>query len=155
MAWTTTPWTLLANTGLAVGKKIKYLFVETVNPYTLKEVVMICAEDCLESLFTEKTKKTNVKKHKIIKSCFGEELINMRYEQLLKYVQPLDNEKDAFRVISGDFVNTTDGTGIVHLAPTFGADDFLVAKKNNIPPMLILDNNNKACLLYTSPSPRD
>ena len=141
MAWTTTPWTLLANTGLAVGKKIKYLFVETINPYTLKEVVMICAEDCLESLFTE---KTSVKKHKIIKSCFGEDLINMRYEQLVKYVQPLDNEKEAFRVISGDFVNTTDGTGIVHLAPTFGADDFLVAKKNNIPPMLILDDKDKA-----------
>ena len=68
----------------------------------------------------------------------------MRYEQLLKYVQPLDNEKDAFRVISGDFVNTTDGTGIVHLAPTFGSDDFLVAKKSKLPPMLILDDNDKA-----------
>jgi len=141
MAWTTTPWTLLANTGLAVGEKIKYIFVETINPYTLNEVILICAEDCLESLFDD---KKNVRKHKIIKSCLGVDLIDVKYEQLLKYVQPLDLEKEAFRVIPADFVNTTDGTGIVHLAPTFGADDFLVAKKNKLPPILILDENDKA-----------
>ena len=147
MAWTTTPWTLFANTGLAVGKKINYVFIETLNPHTMKEVVLVCAKDCLESLFDEKIKKTISGKlggesYKIIGSCLGSDLVDLKYDQLLKYVQPENLEGGAFRVVSADFVNTTDGTGIVHLAPTFGADDFLVAKKNKLPAMLVLDKNN-------------
>ena len=147
MAWTTTPWTLFANTGLAVGGNIKYVFIETLNPYTLEEVVVVCAQDCVDGLFDEKIKKTISEKtggttYKIIKSCLGSELVGTQYEQLLKYVQPLDLAGGAFRVISADFVTTKDGTGIVHLAPTFGADDFLAAKKNKLPSMLVADNNN-------------
>ena len=147
MAWTTTPWTLFANTGLAVGATINYVFVETLNPYTLEEVVVICAKDCVENLFDEKIKKIISEKndgesYKIIRSCLGADLVGLKYDQLLNYVKPMDSEGDPFRVISADFVTTNDGTGIVHLAPTFGADDFLAAKKNKIPPMLIADNNN-------------
>lgn len=147
MAWTTTPWTLFANTGLAVGKKINYVFIETLNPYTMKEIVVVCAKDCVENLFDEKTKKRIREKnggetYKIIESCLGSDLIDVKYDQVLKYVQPKDLEGGAFRVISADFVNTTDGTGVVHLAPTFGADDFLAAKKNKLPSMLIADKNN-------------
>ncbi len=142
VAWTTTPWTLFANTGLAVGKKIKYIFVETVNPNTLEKIVLICAEECLNNLFDKQTKKTLEKigeAYEIVGSCLGADLVDLRYDQLLKYTQPVDSPKSAFRVISADFVNTGDGTGIVHLAPTFGADDFAAAKKNNLPAMLVLD----------------
>ena len=146
MAWTTTPWTLFANTGLAVGKKINYVFLETINPYTLEEIIVICAEDCVSNIFDEKTKKT-IKKNKNysniyneVFTCSGTDLVDLKYEQLLKYVQPIDGENEAFRVIDADFVNTNDGTGIVHLAPTFGADDFSVAKSCGLPLMLIADS---------------
>ena len=148
MAWTTTPWTLFANTGLAVGDNINYVFLETLNPYTLEEIVVICAKDCVNNLFDEKTKKTISEKnggeaYKIVQSCVGSDLVGTQYNQLLNYVQPVDLMGGAFRVISADFVNTGDGTGIVHLAPTFGADDFLAAKKNKLPAMLVSDKNNK------------
>lgn len=147
MAWTTTPWTLFANTGLAVGEKINYVFIETLNPYTMQEVVLICAKDCVENLFDEKIKKrisdkNNNTVYEIVGTCVGSDLVDIKYDQLLKYVHPEEEEGGAFRVICADFVNTTDGTGIVHLAPTFGADDFLAAKKNKLPAMLIADNNN-------------
>ncbi len=148
MAWTTTPWTLFANTGLAVGKKIKYVFIETLNPITFSEVVLICAEDCLSGLFDEKTKKIILQKsefvYKIIKRCSGQELVGLRYDPVLKHTSPLEMADEAFRVVDADFVSTNDGTGIVHLAPTFGSDDFEVAKKNNLPLMLVLDKNEKA-----------
>ncbi|MBF25005.1 MAG: isoleucine--tRNA ligase [Flavobacteriales bacterium] len=146
MAWTTTPWTLFANTGLAVGKKINYVFLETLNPYTLEEIVVVCAEDCVTNIFDEKTKKTINNKnkksnaYKVIHKCVGMDLIDLKYEQLLKYVKPIDSPNDAFRVVDADFVNTNDGTGIVHLAPTFGADDFNVAKSCGLPLMLTEDS---------------
>ena len=147
-AWTTTPWTLFANTGLAVGKKITYVFVETLNPFTLEEIILVCAEDCLSRIFDEKTKKTILKQnpsksiYTVVFRCKGVDLIDLRYHQLLPYLKPQELVNQAFRVVSADFVNTTDGSGVVHLAPTFGADDFMVAKKEGIPPMLILDKKN-------------
>ena len=147
-AWTTTPWTLFANTGLAVGEKINYVFVETLNPYSFEKIVLVCAKECLDRVFDDKTKKSIVEKnnggfaYKIIHSCLGAELIGVKYEQTLKYVQPLKMSDQAFRVVSADFVNTADGTGIVHLAPTFGADDFMVAKKEGLPMLLVEDEQN-------------
>ena len=150
MAWTTTPWTLFANTGLAVGLKIKYVVVETINPHTLEDVVVICAEDCLENLFDEKIKKVILKNrpgsrvfYRIINNFLGEDLVGLKYEQLLPYVQSVDTGGEPFRVVEADFVNTSDGTGIVHLAPTFGADDFSVAKKHNLPLMLVNSSEKK------------
>ena len=95
MAWTTTPWTLFANTGLAVGDNINYVFIETLNPYTLEEIVVICAKDCVNNLFDEKTKKTISEKnggeaYKIVQSCVGSDLVGTQYNQLLNYVQPVD-----------------------------------------------------------------
>ena len=145
-AWTTTPWTLFANTGLAVGKKINYVFLETLNPYTFEKIVLVCAEDCVDRVFDDKTKKSIVKNggelgaYKKVYSCLGSDLIDIKYEQVLNYVQPLDMVNQAFRVIPADFVNTTDGTGIVHLAPTFGSDDFMVAKKEGLPMLLVKDD---------------
>ena len=147
VAWTTTPWTLFANTGLAVGKKISYSIVETINPYTQKECVVICAEDRLASVFDDKL-ISNIKRavpgckntHRVVGVCGGSELVGLKYEQLFDYVQPFENTDSAFRVVSADFVNTSDGTGVVHLAPTFGADDFMVAKKEKLPLMLVEDN---------------
>ncbi len=145
LAWTTTPWTLFSNTGLAVNKNVKYVFLETLNPYTFEEVVVVCAESCVDSIFDEKTKKRIQKKtpFNLLYSCLGSDLINLEYEQLLKYTKPLDSTKKAFRVVDADFVNTNDGTGIVHMAPTFGADDFSVAQKHGLPLMLIKNKKNK------------
>ena len=145
VAWTTTPWTLFANTGLAVGNNIKYVVVETINPYTLCDILVVCAEDCLDRVFDKKTSKLILKHRKkntytILSNLLGSDLIGLKYEQLLKYVQPLESPDLAFRVVGADFVSTKDGTGIVHLAPTFGADDFSVAKKNNLPLMLVEDS---------------
>ena len=148
-AWTTTPWTLFANTGLAVGKKINYVFLETLNPYTFDEIVVICAEDCVGHLFDKKTEKIIIEKrhsdsaYKVIHRCVGKDLVGLKYEQLLPYLKPFEMVESAFRVITADFVNTSDGTGIVHLAPTFGADDFLVAKKEGLPLMLTLNDKNQ------------
>tara|TARA_Y100000589_G_scaffold87144_2_gene81213 strand:+ start:257 stop:3610 length:3354 start_codon:yes stop_codon:yes gene_type:complete len=151
VAWTTTPWTLFANTGLAVGKNINYLYVQTTNPFTSKPMVIICAEDCLDKIFDEKTNrlilKNSDKNYSILSKCKGLDLVGLRYDQLLKNVQPEGNGGEAFRVIEADFVTTESGTGIVHLAPTFGADDFNVAKKNNLPPMLIKSKNKPDSLV--------
>ena len=140
MAWTTTPWTLFANTGLAVGKKISYAIIETINPYTKKECFVICAEDLILSIFDKK----NTINYRVVKLCLGSDLVDLRYEQLFDYVQPSDNPDGAFRVVSADFVTTSDGTGIVHLAPTFGADDFLVSKKEKLPAMLVPNSEGQA-----------
>ncbi|MAQ31165.1 MAG: isoleucine--tRNA ligase [Flavobacteriales bacterium] len=148
MAWTTTPWTLFSNTGLAIGKNIAYVGIETINPHTFKEVFLICAENCISSIFDKKTvKKISdfrddlVDGYRIIERYNGRDLIGLRYEQLLQYVQPYNSPKEAFRVVDADFVNTADGTGLVHLAPTFGSDDFNVAKKRGLPLMLVEDSN--------------
>ncbi len=156
LAWTTTPWTLPSNTALTVGKKIDYVVVRTFNQYTFEPMHVILAKSLVKSQFDKKfievsdevsfeSYKKEDKKipYKIISECKGNDLLEIRYEQLLPYVLPYQNAENAFRVISGDFVTTEDGTGIVHTAPTFGADDALVAKlaQPEVPPMLVLDEN--------------
>ncbi|MBL0016044.1 MAG: isoleucine--tRNA ligase [Bacteroidetes bacterium] len=144
LAWTTTPWTLPSNTALAVGKTINYVQVNTSNPYTDAPISVILAEPLLGKVLglegalvdgrgTGKVggKKINVE---VVGGYAGADLAGIHYEQLMPYVQP---EGDAFRVIVGDFVTTEDGTGIVHIAPTFGADDFRVAAQNGVPALLI------------------
>ncbi len=167
LAWTTTPWTLPSNTALTVGPKIDYVLVETFNQYTGEPMQVILAEKLVGYQFGKKYEAfegdafAKAKKeyqlgdkkipYLILASCKGAELVNLRYEQLLPYATPYENAQDAFRVISGDFVTTEDGTGIVHTAPTFGADDALVSKQANppIPPMLVLDENQNPVPLVT------
>ncbi len=159
LAWTTTPWTLPSNTALTVGKKIDYVLVKTYNQYTFKPIQVILAKDLVEKVFSGRFKAVNTeeelksynKEDKEIPYLTGEtfkgnELLESCYEQLLPYALPFQNPENAFRVIAGDFVTTEDGTGIVHTAPTFGADDFKVAQqaKPPVPPMLVLDQNGKA-----------
>jgi len=142
LAWTTTPWTLPSNTALAVGKNIDYVVVKTFNQYDAKEITVILAKERLAAYFNVKGEnaewnyKTGDKivPYQIINELKGEQLVDIRYEQLLPFVKP---DGDAFRVIPGDFVTTSDGTGIVHIAPTFGADDMRVAKEAEIPLMLV------------------
>ena len=156
IAWTTTPWTLPSNTALTVGPKIKYSLIRSFNQYTGMKADYIVAEDLISKQFSNVYYESdnlqdlveyefNAKKIPFvkIKSFLGKELENIKYEQLIDYAVPYENPKDAFRIILGDFVTTTDGTGIVHTAPTFGADDALVAKsaKPPIPPMLVKDSN--------------
>ncbi|MCS7004489.1 MAG: isoleucine--tRNA ligase [Cytophagales bacterium] len=146
LAWTTTPWTLPSNAALAVGDEIEYVCVKTINQYSLQTIYVILAKDLVSKYFTEepveisKLKPGTKLPYKVIKEFLGKQLVGLRYEQLLPYVQP---EGDAFRVISGDFVSTTDGTGIVHIAPTFGADDKRAAEAANIPAILVKDENGK------------
>lgn len=157
LAWTTTPWTLPSNTALTVGPKIDYVVVKTYNQYTYAPATLILAKTLSDKLFKGKFKKVTAESelqsfspdskkipYFILKEVKGKDLIGIRYEQLLPYVQPYKNPQDAFRVIGGDFVTTEDGTGIVHTAPTFGADDARVAKEAvpEVPPMLILDENS-------------
>jgi len=139
LAWTTTPWTLPSNTALAVGKKIAYVKIKTFNPYTHQPSTIIMAKPLMNSFFPEKNAELLLEDYeagqkaipfKVIGECVGADLEGIRYEQLLPYAQP--EEGDAFRVILGDFVTTEDGTGIVHIAPSFGADDFKVAAQNGI-----------------------
>ena len=156
LAWTTTPWTLPSNTALTVGKKIDYVVVKTFNQYTFEPVNVALAKALVNYQFDKKFfkveseeelnsfKKENKKiPYFIDNECKGEELLGIRYEQLLPYALPYENAENAFRVIAGDFVTTEDGTGIVHTAPTFGADDAIVAKqaRPEVPPMLVLDDN--------------
>ncbi|OBQ57174.1 isoleucine--tRNA ligase [Tamlana sp. s12] len=156
LAWTTTPWTLPSNTALTVGPKIEYVLVETYNQYTFEPVKVVLAKKLVSYQFSGKFKlveeaseisayKQGDKKipYRIISECIGKDLVGIKYEQLLKYTLPNDNPENAFRVIAGDFVTTEDGTGIVHTAPTFGADDALVAKQATpeVPPMLVKDEN--------------
>ncbi len=155
LAWTTTPWTLPSNTALTVGPKIGYVLVETYNQYTFKPMNVVLAENLVSKQFSGKYNQVAEKRDLldyqeadkkipfyITKSFKGKDLVGIRYEQLLKYALPYEGAENAFRVISGDFVTTEDGTGIVHTAPTFGADDALVAKQAvpEIPPMLVLDD---------------
>ena len=149
LAWTTTPWTLPSNSGLAVGESIRYVLVRTFNPYTFEPVSVVLAKDLMGKYFTEKQAALSLEEYqpgnktipfKVLAEFGGGELAGIRYEQLLPYVKP---EGDAFRVVVGDFVSTEDGTGIVHLAPTFGADDFRVCKQHDIPAILVKDENGK------------
>lgn len=150
LAWTTTPWTLPSNTALVVGEKIRYVQVETFNPYTFKPVSVVLAKDLVSKYFSDKNKGLKLSDYKpgdkaipyeIIQEVDGKQLLGIRYEQLMPYVQPLYDTEKAFQVVAGDFVTTEDGTGVVHSSPTFGADDFRVAKQYGIPPMTILDEN--------------
>ena len=158
LAWTTTPWTLPSNTALTVGPKIEYVLVETFNQYTFEPTKVILAKKLVGKQFGGRnnfevtsldelnTYNAGDKKipFRVLKECIGRDLVDIKYEQILDYCLPNDNPEDAFRVISGDFVTTEDGTGIVHTAPTFGADDAIVAKQATpeIPPMLVKDEND-------------
>lgn len=156
LAWTTTPWTLPSNTALTVGPKIEYALVKTFNQYTFRPATLILAKNLVGKQFgkgffesTEPADFENFKEgdkkfpYQVLAECKGADLVDIRYEQLMPLVLPYQNAENAFRVISGDFVTTEDGTGIVHTAPTFGADDAKVAKEATpeIPPMLVLDEN--------------
>jgi isoleucyl-tRNA synthetase len=149
VAWTTTPWTLPSNTALTVGAKIEYVVVDTFNPYTAESQKIILAKALISKYFkaegsdAEMTYATSDKllPYRVIKSLSGAELVGLRYEQLLPYAQPLHDAEKAFQVIAGDFVTTEDGTGIVHTAPTFGADDMQVAKAAGVPPLLVENDN--------------
>ncbi len=157
LAWTTTPWTLPSNTALTVGPKIDYVLVKTFNQYTFEPVQVILAKNLVAkqfgkkyiettetSLFENFNKETKEIPFQVIAEFKGKELVGTRYEQLFKWATPHESPEKAFVVIDGDFVTTEDGTGIVHTAPTFGADDARVAKQHGVPAMLILDDNNKA-----------
>ncbi len=156
LAWTTTPWTLPSNTALTVGPKIDYVLVKTFNQYTFLPSNVILAKNLVGKqfgkTFFESAEATDFENFKagdkkipfqILAEAKGVDLVGIRYEQLMPLVLPYQNAEDAFRVIAGDFVTTEDGTGIVHTAPTFGADDAKVAKEATpeIPPMLVLDEN--------------
>ena len=184
LAWTTTPWTLPSNTALAVGPKIKYIRVKTINRFSKKTNIVILAENLLPKYFSDNVwldkeqswdeeaakylnglrneppatklilpplKDVNYndtvdkKIQDQLDPCFciiGSRLVGIRYEQLLPFAQPMNHPEEAFRVIAGDFVTTEEGTGIVHIAPTFGEDDMKVAIENGVPPMLVPDENN-------------
>lgn len=150
LAWTTTPWTLPSNTALAVGKEISYLQIKTFNPYTGTPCVVILAKDLCSQFFDQKNETTEfgeyqsgskVLPYQILSEYKGKQLEGIAYEQLMPLVKP---EGEAFRVILGDFVTTEDGTGIVHIAPTFGADDDRVAKNSGISPLILRDKYGKS-----------
>ena len=158
LAWTTTPWTLPSNTALTVGPKIEYVLVDTFNQYTFEPTKVVLAKKLIEKQFggknnfevttSEALSRYNSGDKKIpyyvVKEFVGKDLVDIKYEQILDYGCEFENKQDAFRVIAGDFVTTEDGTGIVHTAPTFGADDALVAKQAvpEIPPLLVKDTND-------------
>lgn len=150
LAWTTTPWTLPSNTALAVGAGISYVKVKTFNPYTGSPIHVILAEDLVGAYFNMKDAELSMEDYKpgdkhipfrILDGKYtGAQLEGVRYEQLMPWVKP---EGDAFRVIVGDFVTTSDGTGIVHIAPTFGADDDRAARQAGVSPLLMIDKDGK------------
>ena len=159
LAWTTTPWTLPSNTALTVGPKIDYVLVQTFNQYTFEPVNVVLAKNLVGKQFGkgffESSETANFENFKagdktipyqILAECKGSDLVGIRYEQLMPLALPYLNPENAFRIIAGDFVTTEDGTGIVHTAPTFGADDAKVAKEATpeVPPMLVLDENGNA-----------
>ena len=148
LAWTTTPWTLPSNTALAVGKNIEYVIVKSFNQYTGDPITVLLAKNLLVKHFKAENATLSFDDYKlgdkkipyeVIGECKGSDLEGINYEQLLPFVLPYETPEKAFRVILGDFVTTEDGTGIVHIAPTFGADDAKVAKDAGVPPMLILN----------------
>ena len=147
LAWTTTPWTLPSNTALCVGPNITYLAVQTYNPYTGIPMTAVIAKDLLSAYFNPKAAELSLSDYKpgdklvpfsVVGEWKGSELAGMKYEQLIPWVNPGEG---AFRVITGDFVTTEDGTGIVHIAPTFGADDNRVAKTFGVPPLMMQDKD--------------
>ena len=149
LAWTTTPWTLPSNSALAVGENITYVKVKTYNPYTFEPVSVVLAKELVGKYFSDKAKDIPLESFKagdklipfsIEEEYKGKDLEGIEYEQLMPYVKP---DKPAFRVIPGDFVSTEDGTGIVHIAPTFGADDFRVARQAGIPAIMVKDAEGK------------
>ncbi|MFV0505432.1 MAG: isoleucine--tRNA ligase [Bacteroidales bacterium] len=149
IAWTTTPWTLPSNTALAVGDNIEYVKIKSYNKYSYKPITVILAKELVSKHFDGKMADLSLSDYEegdknipfeICESYKGSELCGISYEQLLNWVKP---NGSAFRVISGDFVTTSDGTGIVHIAPTFGADDNRVAKQNNIAPLIIIDKDER------------
>ncbi|MEG1934850.1 MAG: isoleucine--tRNA ligase, partial [Rikenellaceae bacterium] len=149
LAWTTTPWTLPSNTALCVGPTIKYVKVKSYNPYTAEKETIIMAKDLVSNLFPDKNKELLMADYngdgknipfETMEEYVGSELKGINYEQLIPWVKP---DGDAFRVITGDFVTTEDGTGIVHIAPTFGADDDRVAKVSGIAHMTLIDKAGK------------
>lgn len=150
LAWTTTPWTLPSNTALAVGKNINYVRVKTFNPYTHEKVTVILAEKLVGNFFPEKNAELKLEDYEagqkaipfeVLGKCKGSELEGIRYEQLMPYAQP--EEGDSFKVLIGDFVTTEDGTGIVHIAPSFGADDFRIAAQNGIGALTMVDKTGR------------
>ena len=150
LAWTTTPWTLSSNTALCVRKDIDYVAVATFNPYTSEPVTVVLCRDRFNAYFPEKNAALAMSDYKpgdkaipfeILADFKGADLVDMRYEQLLPYAQPTDG--DAFRVIHGDYVTTEDGTGIVHIAPSFGADDYKVAKQSGIGSLTLVDKQGR------------
>lgn len=156
LAWTTTPWTLPSNTALTVGRNIEYVRVKTYNQYTFEPVQVILAKNTIKEQFAGKftpvageselaefTPESKKIPYLIQDHFKGSDLVGIRYEQLIPYAQPFEHVENAFRVIAGDFVTTEDGTGIVHTAPTFGADDMLAAQKADppVPPLLVLDES--------------
>jgi len=150
LAWTTTPWTLPSNTGLAMGKDITYVLVKTYNPYTYTEQTVVLAKDLLHHYFPEKNAKLELDsyhegdKHipyQVVAEYKGEAFEGIRFEQLLPYAQP--DEGDPFRVVLGDFVTTEDGTGIVHIAPSFGADDFRVGRQYGLGTLTLVDKQGR------------
>ena len=147
LAWTTTPWTLPSNTALCVGPNITYQLVKSFNPYTGESVNLVLAKDLIGMHFNAKNAELKLDDYiagdknipfEIVAECKGSDLAGIEYEQLIPWVNPGEG---AFKVITGDFVTTEDGTGIVHIAPTFGADDDRVAKQNGVPPMLLTDKD--------------
>ena len=147
IAWTTTPWTLPSNTALCVGPNISYQIVKTFNPYTGEPVSLILAKDLVNAQFNPKNAEIALEDYKVgdknipfkvLAECKGSDLSGIQYEQLIPWANPGEG---AFKVITGDFVTTDEGTGIVHIAPTFGADDDRVAKQNGVPPLLLIDKD--------------
>jgi len=150
LAWTTTPWTLPSNTGLAMGKNISYVMVRTYNPYTFLEQTVILAKDLLHNYFSEKDAGMDLLDYKegqkhipwqIVGEFNGKDFEGVRFEQLLPFAQPVDG--DPFRVVMGDFVTTDDGTGIVHIAPSFGSDDFRVGKQYGLGSLTMVDRQGR------------
>ena len=149
LAWTTTPWTLPSNTALCVGPKIEYVAVDSFNPYNAKRAVFIVAKPLINSLFNPKGAELDMDSYnagdkiipyRVLGECMGPDLVGAEYEQLIPWVNPGEG---AFRVIQGDYVTTEDGTGIVHIAPTFGADDAFVAKKAGVPGLIMITNKGE------------
>ncbi|MCC6684316.1 MAG: isoleucine--tRNA ligase [Bacteroidia bacterium] len=150
LAWTTTPWTLPSNTALAVGEKITYVLVKTFNPYTFQPCSVVLAKDLFGKYFKAENAELKLNEYKagdknipyeVSKEFKGKDLAGIRYEQLLPFAKPENG--DVFKVITGDFVTTEDGTGIVHIAPSFGADDFRVAKQNGIGSLTLVDKRGR------------
>lgn len=153
IAWTTTPWTLPSNTALTVGPKIRYQMIDCYNPYTAQRQKVVLAKNLVAKYFKAEgaeldmeafDAKAKVSPWRVVWEGLGRDLENLRYEQLLDWATPYEGAENAFRIILGDFVTTEDGTGIVHTAPTFGADDAKVAREATppVPPMLVLDEND-------------